>query len=83
MASGRTLIADALDARRSMYNQTPEAQYPDGYLGTINTRRGDRLLDNLKGRQGANAPTSAVCTRARRSIPVTTSSRLSSSPTVD
>lgn len=42
---------DALDARRSMYNQTPEAMYPDGYLGTINTRRGDRLLDNLKRRQ--------------------------------
>jgi hypothetical protein len=42
---------DALDARRSMYNQTPEAQYPDGYLGTINSRRGDRLLDSLKNRQ--------------------------------
>lgn len=42
---------DALDARRSMYNRTPEAMYPDGYLGTINTRRGDRLLDNLKNRQ--------------------------------
>jgi hypothetical protein len=41
---------DALDARRSMYNQTPEAMYPDGYLGTINTRRGDRLLDSLKTR---------------------------------
>lgn len=24
--------------------------YPDGYLGTINTRRGDRLLDSLKQR---------------------------------
>ena len=42
---------DALDAKRSMYNRTPEAMYPDGYLGTINSRRGDRLLDNLKGRQ--------------------------------
>jgi hypothetical protein len=42
---------DALDARRSMYNRTPEAMYPDGYLGTINSRRGDRLLDNLKNRQ--------------------------------
>ena len=41
---------DSLDARRSMYNQTPEAAYPDGYLGTINTRRGDRLLDSLKNR---------------------------------
>lgn len=42
---------DAMDARRSAYNRTPEAMYPDGYLGTINTRRGDRLLDNLKSRQ--------------------------------
>lgn len=42
---------DALDARRSMYNRTPEAMYADGYLGTINTRRGDRLLDQLKTRQ--------------------------------
>src|SRR5262252_4503177 len=41
---------DALDARRSAYNRTPEAMYPDGYLGTINTRRGDRLLDSLKNR---------------------------------
>jgi hypothetical protein len=46
---------DALDARRSMYNQDPQAQYPDGYLGTINTRRGDRLLDNLKQRQNQRA----------------------------
>lgn len=42
---------DSLDAKRSAYNQTPEAMYPDGYLGTINSRRGDRLLDNLKTRQ--------------------------------
>ena len=41
---------DALDARRSAFNRTPEAMYPDGYLGTINTRRGDRLLDSLKQR---------------------------------
>lgn len=42
---------DALDARRSAYNRTPEAMYPDGYLGTIQSRREDRLLDNLKSRQ--------------------------------
>jgi hypothetical protein len=48
---GGPFFRDAMDARRSMYNQTPEAMYPDGYLGTINTRRGDRLLDNLKNRQ--------------------------------
>jgi hypothetical protein len=41
---------DQLDFRRSMFRQTPEAQYPDGYIGTIRTRRDDRLLDSLKNR---------------------------------
>jgi len=36
-----------------MWRQTPEAQYPDGYLGTINTRRQDRLLQGLKQRTTA------------------------------
>lgn len=40
-----------LDAVRMNWRRTPEATYPDGYLGTINTRRGDRLLDGLKSRQ--------------------------------
>jgi hypothetical protein len=43
-------VRDALDAKRMAYNQTPEAMYPDGYLGTINTRRQDRLLDALSNR---------------------------------
>lgn len=41
---------DQLDRKRSMWRATPEAQYPDGYLGTINTRRQDRLLHGLKQR---------------------------------
>ncbi len=43
---------DVLDARRSVGDgaRTPSAEYPDGYLGTINNRRGDRLLANLQGR---------------------------------
>ena len=45
-----------LDALRMMWRRTPEATYPDGYLGTINPRRQDRLLDGLKARQ-ANRPT--------------------------
>lgn len=45
-----------LDALRMMWRRTPEATYPDGYLGTINTRRQDRLLDGLKQRQ-SNRPT--------------------------
>lgn len=40
------------DARRSMWRRTPEAMYPDGYLGTIRSRRDDRLLDSVKSREG-------------------------------
>src|SRR5215510_11759989 len=42
---------DYLDNLRMYWRRTPEAMYPDGYLGTIPSRRGDRLLDNLKQRQ--------------------------------
>lgn len=36
---------DILDARRMMdTGRIPSAQYPDGYLGTINSRREDRLM---------------------------------------
>lgn len=41
---------DALDFNRSMWRKTPEAEYPDGYLGTFRSRRDDRLLDSLKNR---------------------------------
>src|SRR5262245_3802969 len=41
---------DHLDALRMYWRRTPEAQYPDGYLGTINSRRQDRVLDGLKAR---------------------------------
>ena len=41
-----------LDARRSMGEgaRTPSADYPDGYLGTITSRREDRLLKTIKNR---------------------------------
>lgn len=40
---------DPIDAARSMMGaRTPSAEYPDGYLGTIKSRRQDRLLDSLK-----------------------------------
>jgi hypothetical protein len=39
-----------LDALRTMYRRTPDAQYPDGYLGTIESKRRDRLYDGLKSR---------------------------------
>jgi hypothetical protein len=38
------------DAQRSMYRQTPQAEYPDGYLGTIVSRQNDRLLNAIKAR---------------------------------
>lgn len=41
---------DSLDAYRSAWNRTPEAQYPDGYLGTIRTRREDRMLGAVSER---------------------------------
>ena len=41
---------DYLDTLRMSWRSTPEATYPDGYLGTINSRRQDRLLDGLKAR---------------------------------
>ena len=39
-----------LDSLRIGQGRTPSAEYPDGYLGTIPSRRGDRLLSTLKSR---------------------------------
>lgn len=49
----RPFFHDELDQRRASWRSTPEAQYPDGYLGTINPRRSDRLLQGLKQRTTA------------------------------
>lgn len=50
--SGQVLairFRDPVDAARTMMGQrVPSAEYPDGYLGTINSRREDRLLNSLK-----------------------------------
>lgn len=35
------VFRDGLDQSRSMYNRVPQAEYPDGYLGTISSRRTD------------------------------------------
>jgi hypothetical protein len=37
-------------ALSGMAGYVPSAQYPDGYLGTIQSRREDRLLDTLKNK---------------------------------
>lgn len=42
---------DILDARRSASAPfTPNAEYPDGYLGQVNSRREDRLLSAVQSR---------------------------------
>lgn len=50
MLGPQPVAHDSLDAMRMSWRSTPEATYPDGYLGTIHTRREDRLLDSLKTR---------------------------------
>lgn len=41
---------DSLDAKRSMMGRTPEAEYPDGYLGTITNRQQDKVLGKIQQR---------------------------------
>lgn len=43
------VFRDGLDQTRSMYNRVPQAEYPDGYLGTISSRRtdDDKLLEAI------------------------------------
>ena len=43
-------VRSTLDARRMMYNRVPQAEYPSGYLGTIQVRNSDKVLDSLKAR---------------------------------
>jgi hypothetical protein len=40
------------DARRAaaMPARTPQAEYPDGYLGNVNSRRDDKLLGHIQSR---------------------------------
>lgn len=37
-----------LDAKRAMVGRTPNAEYPDGYLGSITDRREDKLLQHVR-----------------------------------
>jgi hypothetical protein len=39
------LIRDAMEAARLAWRHTPEADYPDGYLGTTTARREDRVAN--------------------------------------
>lgn len=45
-----TGMRDIIDARRAAVGRTPSAEYPDGYLGNVRSRRDDRLLKNVQSR---------------------------------
>lgn len=47
---GGPVARGELDAIRIGTGRVPQAEYPDGYLGTIRSRRDDRLLDSIKNR---------------------------------
>jgi hypothetical protein len=49
---GTPVARGELDAIRIGTGRVPSAEYPDGYLGTIRSRRDDRLLDSIKSRVG-------------------------------
>jgi len=57
---------DELDRMRMQWRSTPEAMYPDGYLGTINSRRQDRLMDGLKQRTASKPYTRGIHKGERR-----------------
>jgi hypothetical protein len=48
--SAEPLFRDALDRQRSAHRRIPQAEYPDGYLGTVKSRRDDRMLKEVQGR---------------------------------
>ena len=53
------VFRDQIDADRAGA-RVPDAEYPDGYLGALRTRREDRLLRNLKHRQSQRSYTRGV-----------------------
>lgn len=53
--SGTPIARSDLDSIRIGTGRVPSAEYPDGYLGTIRSRRDDRLLDSIKNRVNQKA----------------------------
>jgi len=53
--AGTPIAHDNMDALRLGVGRVPSAEYPDGYLGTIRSRRDDRLLDSIKNRVNQKA----------------------------
>lgn len=43
VAGPQPVFRNELDAMRSMWRRTPDGDYPDGYLGTVQTRRHERI----------------------------------------
>jgi hypothetical protein len=52
---GGPVARGELDAIRIGTGRVPAAEYPDGYLGTIRSRRDDRILDSVKSRLNQKA----------------------------
>jgi hypothetical protein len=52
---GTAVARSELDSIRIGTGRVPQAEYPDGYLGTIRSRRDDRLLDSIKNRVNQRA----------------------------
>ena len=53
--AGTPIARDAMDSSRMGVGRIPSAEYPDGYLGTMRSRRDDRLLDSVKNRVNQKA----------------------------
>jgi hypothetical protein len=53
--AGTPVARDTMDSLRIGIGRVPSAEYPDGYLGTIRSRRDDRLLDSIKSRVNQKA----------------------------
>lgn len=53
--AGTPVARDTMDQLRIGVGRVPSAEYPDGYLGTIRSRRDDRLLDSIKNRVNQKA----------------------------
>lgn len=53
--SGTPIARSDLDGIRMGTGRVPSAEYPDGYLGTIRSRRDDKILDSIKNRIGQKA----------------------------
>lgn len=50
-AGGNAPVArNRMDQTRMGIGRVPSAEYPDGYLGNVSSRRGDRILDSVKAR---------------------------------